>query len=175
MSETLEKIRRPSWDELFLRHAYLIASKSKDPRTHIGSVLVKENRILSNGYNGFPVGVNDTEERYNNRQLKLLYVAHSEFNAVVQCAYLGYSSKDTTLYTFGLPCENCTKTILQGGVKEIVLHKQWIDKEVEMNYQNWSEGRKASTDMINEAGVQVRTVDIVLGVEGLLNGVVVHL
>ncbi len=66
-----------------MRTVYLVAQKSKDPRTKIGSVLVKDNIIISTGFNGFPIGVLDKQERYLNREQKLRYVSHSESNSVL--------------------------------------------------------------------------------------------
>ena len=114
-----------NWDEYFLRFAYLTALKSKDPSTKIGSVICKDNRIISTGYNGFAIGVHDLSERYNDRDTKLNYIVHSEENAVLSAARNGISTLNTTLYTLALPCHNCCKALIQGGIISIVYHKSY--------------------------------------------------
>src|SRR4051812_7310796 len=94
----------PSDDEFFMRHAYLAATKSKDPRTKIGAVLVKDREIISQGFNGFPRKVNDLDAARWERPRKYDYVAHAEHNSVLNCARKGISSLGATCYTNGLPC-----------------------------------------------------------------------
>src|SRR3990167_9559339 len=112
-------------DEYFIRLCYLIAQRSHDPKTKIGSVLVRDKNIISTGYNSFPRKVLDLPERYNNRDLKRKIVNNSEENTILTCARLGISTNNTILYTFGCPCISCCKILLQGGVIEIVTHAQW--------------------------------------------------
>ncbi len=81
MPNILENLDK--WDRRFLELTNFIKDWSKDPRTKVGCVLVGDGRrVLSLGYNGFPRGFEDTEERLNDRQLKNLYMAHSERNAI---------------------------------------------------------------------------------------------
>jgi dCMP deaminase len=71
------------WDNRFMELAEHISYWSKDPRTKVGSVIVDDrNRVVSMGYNGFPRGVHDTDERYEHRPLKHLLVSHAERNAL---------------------------------------------------------------------------------------------
>ena len=62
------------WNEYFFRHVYLAAQKSRDPRTKIGAVLISEKNLVSTGFNGFPMGVKDLDERYQNRELKKISI-----------------------------------------------------------------------------------------------------
>lgn len=156
-----------SWDSWFMRHVYLAASKSKDPRTKIGAVLVKDRNIIANGFNGFPSKVNDTEERYNNKELKYQFICHGEANAVIQCAKIGNSSLGSTLYTQGIPCDSCCKIIIQGGVSEIVVHKQWPNLT---HSSKWVDSVAISSIMIEESGIKIRYLDEVLGLKGFLDG-----
>ena len=153
-----------NWDELFMRHVYLIASKSKDPRTQVGAVILKDKRVLSEGFNGHPVGVRDDLDRYSNREKKLKLVCHAEFNAVINCARHGISTLNTTIYTSGFPCNECMKSIIQSGITEIVLHKQYPESP------KWENSCYYSKMMQKEAGVKVRYFDKLLDVEIMANG-----
>ena len=171
-TEQLQLLPIPSWDEFFMRHVYLSALKSKDPRTKIGAVLVRDNHVVSTGYNGFGKGVKDWTERYNDRETKYSYICHAEFNSVLQCAKFGVSSDKTTLYTPGFPCAECCKAIVQGGVSEIVLHKQWPN----LTYsEKWVKSFEISKQMLEEAGIKVRIFDGILGLQGVLDGKVINI
>jgi dCMP deaminase len=156
----------PSFDELFMRMVYLTATKSKDPSTKIGSVIVKDNRVISTGYNGFPIGVKDSPERYNNREMKYKYVVHAEHNSILAAAKFGISTQRSILYTNGLPCNNCMKSIIQSGISEIVVHSLWP----EMKHADWEDSSKISKIMMEESGLKLRIFDEKLNVDGFLNG-----
>lgn len=157
----------PGWDEWFMRFVYLAADKSKDPRTKIGAVLVRDKHIISTGYNGHPIGVVD-KGRYDNRETKYEYVVHAEDNAVLSAARFGISTIGTTLYTQGIPCRECTKSVIQGGIKEVVVHKQWPCMSAK-----WRESAIISSTMLKEAGIKVRTFSKKLGVVGYSDGNIV--
>ena len=158
----------PGWDEWFMRFVYLAADKSKDPRTKIGAVLVRDKHIISTGYNGFPIGVNDTAERYDDREVKYKYVAHAEDNAVLSAARFGISTLGSTLYTQGIPCNECCKSVIQGGIKEVVVHKQWPATS-----PKWKEAAAISSIMLKEAGIKVRWLNKSLNVFAFSDGNVV--
>lgn len=111
-----------SWDECFLRMAHLIAQRSKDPSTQAGAVIVDKNNIVVGlGYNGFPRGVgNDVfpwEREGSLENTKYAYICHAEENAV-------YNSNTSThgckTYCTLFPCNECTKTMIQNGITEII-------------------------------------------------------
>lgn len=155
------------WDEFFFRHVYLASSKSKDKSTHIGAILVRDHRVIAEGYNGFAEGVNDfVFERYL-RPEKYLWTEHGERNAVYQCARLGIAAKNSVMYTNGVPCCDCARAVIQAGIKEVVVHKQW-ESYFEDNLR-WKESCETSFTMLSEAGVAVRRFDQVLGIKTLLN------
>lgn len=156
-----------NWDEWFMAHVYLAASKSKDIRTKIGAVLVKDKRIISNGYNGFACGVADSKERYENKELKYQFIVHAEHNSILQCARFGTSSNGSTLYTQGIACAECCKALIQGGVAEIVCHKQWPNLT---HSQKWVDSIAISNIMLEEAGIKIRWLDKILGLKGFLDG-----
>ena len=110
------------WDQRFLDLAKQIASWSKDPSRQIGAVIVGHNRqIISQGYNGFPRGIRDDEDRYNDRETKYKYVVHAEANAIYNALANGAKLEGSTLYVTGLPvCHECAKAIIQTGIKRVV-------------------------------------------------------
>jgi dCMP deaminase len=172
----INELKNPSWDELFMRHAYLIASKSKDPRTQIGAVLVRERRVISEGYNGLPQGVNDDVEERQQRPLKYMFFEHAERNAVYGCARFGFSSAGSTMYTQGIPCADCARGTIQGGIIEIVTHKPWEDIFATSSATpTWQESCNRSKEMLLEAGIKLRTIDDLLGLNSKLDGKVVNI
>ena len=112
------------WDRRYLELAKYVANNwSRDPSTKVGAILVNyEYQREFIGYNGFPRGVNDSPERYADRELKYKLVSHAESNAIFKA---GDYSRGSTLYvypSFALPpiCDNCAKLAIQSGVKEVV-------------------------------------------------------
>jgi dCMP deaminase len=112
-----------TWDEYFMGIAMLSAERSKDPSTGVGACIVnKDNRILSLGYNGMPIGCSDDEypwERDGSAlDTKYIYVCHAEINAILN--YNGSEIKGGRIYTTLFPCNECTKGIIQKGISEVV-------------------------------------------------------
>ncbi|MCR5387662.1 MAG: dCMP deaminase family protein [Lachnospiraceae bacterium] len=112
-----------SWDEYFMGVAALSARRSKDPNTQVGACIVsKDNKILSMGYNGFPMGCSDDEfpwERDGETlDTKYAFVTHSELNAILN--YRGGTLEGAKLYVTLFPCNECAKAIIQCGIKEII-------------------------------------------------------
>jgi len=159
-----------SWDELFMRHVYLIASKSKDSSSKIGAVIVRDNAIISEGYNGLPRGVNDDVSVRGDKPEKYYWYEHAERNSIFHCARNGIATKDTTLYSMGCPCSDCTRAIIQSGIKEVVIHSQWEDIGFNNSVDKWSESTARSADMFMESSVSVKVFDKVLGVKTMVSG-----
>ena len=112
-----------SWDEYFMGIALLSAQRSKDPSTQVGACIVSDdNRILSMGYNGMPIGCDDDEMPWGREgsplENKYLFVCHSELNAILN--YSGTSLKGSSLYCTLFPCNECCKAIIQAGIKRVV-------------------------------------------------------
>ncbi len=112
-----------SWDEYFMGIAHLSGMRSKDPNTQVGACIVSsDNKILSMGYNGFPIGCSDDEFPWDREgegpDTKYPYVTHAEMNAILN--YRGGSLEGTKLYVSLFPCNECTKAIIQAGIKKIV-------------------------------------------------------
>ncbi|KAA0444226.1 MAG: dCMP deaminase family protein [Candidatus Thioglobus sp.] len=138
------------WDERYLRLAQEISTWSKDPSTQVGAVTVgSKKEVLSQGFNGFPRGIHDSNERYNNKSTKYSLVVHAEMNAIYNATYSGTSLDGATLYIYGLPiCSECAKGIIQVGIKKVIIEKS---KELE----NWNDSVKLSKQMFDEAGVEL--------------------
>ena len=113
-----------SWGEYFMEVAKLTAKRSKDPNTQVGACIVNsENKIIGVGYNGFvSIPNNDnifpwTKDPDHYDKDKYSYVVHAEANALLNCTA---STKGATIYVTLYPCRECTKLLIQAGIKEIV-------------------------------------------------------
>ena len=138
-----------SWDEYFLGVAELSAARSKDPNTQVGACIVSEdNKILSVGYNGMPIGCNDDDMPWEREgdflNSKYAYVCHAELNAILNSRH---DLKGAKIYVSLFPCNECAKAIIQSGIKEVIYTS---DK-----YAN-TDGTKASKMMLQMAGVKTR-------------------
>jgi dCMP deaminase len=145
------------WDNRFMEMAQVISTWSKDPSSQIGAVVVNdERRILATGYNGFPKGIADTEERLNNKEEKYSRIIHAEMNALMNALYSGVSLKDSTLYVYGLPvCSSCAKCVIQAGVKRVVI------PTIKTNKANWQAvWELESAPMFAESGVQITILGV---------------
>ena len=140
-----------SWDEYFMGVAMLSALRSKDPNTQVGACIVsQDNKILSMGYNGFPIGCSDddfpwnrdSEDPYN---AKYYYSTHSELNAILN--YRGGSLEGSKIYVTLFPCNECAKAIIQSGIKTLIY--------AEDKYSDTSAVR-ASKRMLTASGVEFR-------------------
>jgi len=135
------------WDKRFLDIAKSVSTWSKDPSRKIGAIAVRNRKILSTGYNGFPKGIEDTEERYNNRELKYQYVVHAEMNCIYNAAENGISLRDSTLYIYGLPvCGDCALGIIQAGVSRVVALSEGTP-------DRWIEAIGKTNEVFLEAGI----------------------
>ena len=137
------------WNKRYLDLARDIAQWSKDPSTQCGAVVIGESgQVLSQGYNGFPRGMDDSDKLYNNRETKYDRIVHAEMNAIYNCAHNGVSLKDATMYVHGLPCcHECSKAIIQVGIKEVVMG--------EASNIRWNDSCGKGMDYVKEAGVKI--------------------
>ena len=141
------------WDLRFIGLAQHISTWSKDPSTKVGCVVVGADReIRSTGFNGFPRGINDDEERLTDREKKYPLICHAEENAIMHAARIGVSLKDSTAYVTWPPCSRCARSLIQAGIREIVY------PETGKIPERWIEDFTISDSMLNEAGVAVRTI-----------------
>ncbi len=121
------------WDVRWMRIAREVSSWSKDPSRKVGAVAVRNNRIVAQGYNGFPRKFPDVDEWYQDRETKYKYIVHAELNLILNAVYHGITLKDSTVYLYGLPpCVECAKALAQAGVNRLVifhgdLPARWAD------------------------------------------------
>lgn len=133
------------WIERFIELAEHISTWSKDPSTKVGSVIVNDKKhIVSVGYNGFPRGVSDTQSRYDDRPTKYKYVCHAERNALDN-AHMDVSG--CTLFATLMPCNECAKSIIQRGIKQVVTYEPLDERSV----MNWD----TTKVMFQEADVDI--------------------
>jgi dCMP deaminase len=137
------------WDKRFLRIAEEVRLWSKDPGTKVGCVLVNERRILSTGYNGFPQLIEDSLERYIDRDYKLSITVHAEKNAILNAAKNGTKVEGSTLYVTFPPCSQCASAVIQAGVAKVVCPNPALAPE------RWRSNFLAANELFYEAGVEV--------------------
>lgn len=143
------------WYLRYLGLAKEVATWSKDPSTQVGAVVVgSKGQILSQGYNGFPRGISDSNKRLNDRDVKLSFIVHAEMNAIYNATYSGVSLDGSTIFIHGLPaCSECAKGIIQVGIKRVVVSKQCIEAR-----PHWNDSWNKSKAMFAEAGVAIFVV-----------------
>ena len=125
-------IKRPSWDEYFLKLAMLVSERATCPRMHCGCVLVKDKRILSTGYNGsIPGDVHCEDDGCMIVDNHCVRTNHAEMNAIIQCSIHGISTQGATAYITNMPCTNCSKALIAAGIKEIVIFSDYHDTKAE--------------------------------------------
>ena len=111
-----------SWDDYFMGVALLSGKRSKDPSTQVGACIVnRQNKIVGVGYNGFPLGCDDDQFPWGKEgdylDTKYPYVAHAELNAILNGIGDLHGCR---IYVALFPCNECTKAIIQSGIKEVV-------------------------------------------------------
>jgi dCMP deaminase len=126
MKKVSKKIKargeRISWDECFMRIAHIIADRSADPSTQAGAVVVNDgNVVVGVGYNGWPRGIGSDELPWEREgefeETKYAYVCHAEENAIYNA---NNSTQNCKIYCTLFPCNECAKTIIQNGIKEVI-------------------------------------------------------
>lgn len=121
---------RLNWDEYFMSIALLASQRSPCQRLHVGSVIVKNNRIISMGYNGFIPGAPHISRVVNNHEQSII---HSEINAITDCAKRGASLENAKIYVTHFPCINCFRSIASCGIKEIIYLEDYKNDELVFN------------------------------------------
>lgn len=142
------------WDQYFIDIAEVVRQKSKDPSSKIGAVIVGADRqVLSTGYNGFPRGISELDDKRWERPIKYQYVEHAERNAIYNAARSGVCLKGATLYLSGfgppsVPCTECAKAVIQSGIVRVVgyAHKPIAD--------GWEDSLNFSMRLLKEAGIE---------------------
>lgn len=141
-----------SWGSYFMGIAQLVKKRSKDPTCKVGACIVRDKKILSTGYNGFPRGIDDTKYPWTKdsddpTKNKFFYVVHAELNAILN------SDTPVTgaeLYVTKFPCNECAKAIIQSGIKKIIYND---DKDDAVLFD--AEKNKVTLAMLVDAGIEV--------------------
>lgn len=146
------------WDIYFLEMAKFVSQKSKDRSTKVGAVIVgPENVLKATGFNGFPRGIDDTNEEYHERPLKYRITEHAERNAIYNAARDGVAVKGSVMYlTCGaIACTDCARAIIQAGIIAIVGY----EGSFEGKGDQWKEDLGVASAMLTEAGIKMFIID----------------
>ena len=134
------------WDKRFLNLAQHISTWSKDPSTKCGAVIADGKKVISVGYNGFPQSIDDSPERYDDRELKYKMVIHAETNALL------FAQRDLTgltLYTWPfMTCNRCAVSVIRAGITRVVAPENTTGR--------WLEEFTLATELFKEAGVEIK-------------------
>lgn len=144
------------FDSYFISIANVVRTKSKDPRSKIGAIIVgPERQVISTGYNGFPRGIDETDLTRWKRPIKYGFVVHAEVNAIYNAARHGITLRGCTMYlvAFGpAPCTECVKAIIQSGIVRVVSFA------MRALPAHWLEDLTFAKALLLEAGVRVDEV-----------------
>lgn len=142
------------WDMRYMEMACAVSTWSKDPSSKIGAVAVgSKGEVLSTGYNGFPRGIRDSEDRLNDRETKYKYIVHAEMNAIYNATYNGVSLDGSTLYISGLPCcAQCALGVIQVGIKRVVM-------KANLHNEKWFQSWLVTQKLFLEAGIKWEFID----------------
>lgn len=146
---------RPGWDEYFMKLANEVATRTTCMRRAVGAVIVKDNRILSTGYNGVPSGLAHCREVGCLRQElgipsgqrnEICRGLHAEQNAIIQAARFGPIIEGAKIYVNTQPCVVCAKMLINAGIEEIIYQNPYPDE--------------LSMSMLEESGTKVRVYNL---------------
>lgn len=148
-----------AWTDYFMEMAELVSSKSKDPSSKVGCVVVTSDKVVAaTGYNGLPRGVEDRPERME-RPAKYLWTSHAEENAVAQAARIGASLRGGTAFVTHHPCSRCARSLIQAGIVSVLVGEGKTSMPVEEFV--------VAEEMFKEANVTVFSIDEVKDLEWL--------
>lgn len=132
------------WVSYFMNIARVVATKSKDPSTKVGCVVVDTatKRIMATGYNGFPPGVNEDKSRWE-RPTKYDFVTHAEQNCIAAAARFGICLTGATMFVTLHPCVDCAKLIASAGISNIVFIESELERKQDRDWITHLENAKA--------------------------------
>ena len=135
-NETNVSKGRLVWDEYFMSIALLASQRSPCKRLHVGSVIVKDNRLISMGYNGYIQGAPHISRVKDEHEQSII---HSEVNALSDCAKRGTSLSGAKIYVTHYPCINCFKSIAACGIKEVIYLEDYNNNTIVEELANESQ------------------------------------
>jgi dCMP deaminase len=138
------------WNKRFLRMALYVQTWSKDDSTKVAAIIVDSNKIVrATGYNGIPRLLDDNNRLRHERPEKYKWFSHAEENLFCNCARLGVSTNDCTIFITACPCNTCTRMIIQSGITNVVFLE---NKEFETR---WADAIKTTKEMLEEASIPI--------------------
>jgi dCMP deaminase len=146
--------KEEKWHVRFLRLAKEVSTWSVDPSTKVGCVLVKNKRVISTGYNGFPKNISDNFDRLMDREKKYEITVHAEVNAVTTAALHGVSTEGSTAYVSLSPCSRCAAVLINAGITAVyvtggdTIPDRWLSNFI------------TASNLLAEAGVHYQVIDI---------------
>ena len=145
-----------NWKKWHLGLTNWVSGKSKDRSTRVGAIIVDDdNTVIATGYNSFPRGVNDDIDERHERPAKYMYTEHAERNAIYNAARQILKDKTLVLQYAPCPCHDCTRGVIQSGIKKIIVPKgAWFP-----GVGDWTDSLKVSMEMLEEAGVEIEEVE----------------
>lgn len=147
------------WNQRWLRLAHEVASWSKD-HVQVGAVIADHNRNPRGfGYNGMPRNLNDDLPERRQKPIKNWYFEHAERNVIYACARNGISCDDCTMYVTHFPCCDCTRAIIQSGIRHVVVDASCMETSTPF-YEKWCDQFSESQTMMTEAGVSWELVNL---------------
>ena len=146
--------KEEKWHVRFLRLAKEVSTWSIDPSTKVGCVLVKNKRVISTGYNGFPKNISDNFDRLLDREKKYEITVHAEVNAVTTAALHGVSTEGSIAYVSFSPCSRCAAVLINAGISEVYVTGGSIIPD------RWLSNFITASTLLAEAGVGYEVVDI---------------
>jgi len=147
--------KRPSWQQYFMQMALLAATRSTCLRRQVGAVLVKDNQILSTGYNGSPKGIahcaevgclRQTNSVPSGQMHEICRGVHAEQNAIIQAGLNGSSTRGATIYCTHQPCSICARLIINAEIRTVYIAEKYPDQLAEQ--------------LFSEAGVELLLYDM---------------
>jgi len=141
------------WHVRFIKLAHEVAEWSKDPSTKVGCVLVKNKRVISTGYNGFPKNISDSFDRLMDREQKYEMTVHAEINAITTAALHGVSTEGASAYITFNPCSRCAAVLINAGIDSV-----YVSTANDIPTR-WLENFILASKLLAEAGVDYQTID----------------
>ena len=151
-----ERYDRPDYDTYFMNMAFLVSTRTTCRRRSVGAVIVKDQRILSTGYNGAPKGVKDClelgfcvrqqQQVPSGQRHELCRGVHAEQNAIANAAYFGVAINSASIYMTQNPCNICTKILINSGIRKIIYANRYMDD--------------LSSELLKESNIEVQKFQV---------------